>query len=221
MHTLLLLHTARQACGWLARSYRACPWPFWNFGATLQQISNGLIASYCRVWCHGAQYPAYAAIHCRWACIFVGSAMCVTIPADLHRLHWLRDAVHGRDSFELIVQGKSGMDMYKQFDEDRNRGNFDLLPELHAVLSGMKASAHIFPCTSLQLSSALAFRFRLLLHERLIVTVQSTPSESANALPVMGPWNSSCPLAVDIDLDCPAQHLFVCLHEVGIQHHRL
>ena len=38
-----------------------------------------------------------------------------------------------------LVQGKSGMDMYKEFEIDRDQGNFDKLPELHAVLSGMKA----------------------------------------------------------------------------------
>ena len=37
------------------------------------------------------------------------------------------------------MQGKSGMDMYKEFEMDRDQGNFDKLPELHAVLSGMKA----------------------------------------------------------------------------------
>ena len=37
------------------------------------------------------------------------------------------------------MQGKSGMDMYKEFEIDRDQGNFDKLPELHAVLSGMKA----------------------------------------------------------------------------------
>jgi hypothetical protein len=30
------------------------------------------------------------------------------------------------------------MDMYKEFELDRDQGNFDKLPELHAVLSGMK-----------------------------------------------------------------------------------
>ena len=39
-----------------------------------------------------------------------------------------------------LLQGKSGMDMYKDFEVDRDQGNFDKLPELHAVLSGMKAS---------------------------------------------------------------------------------
>lgn len=39
-----------------------------------------------------------------------------------------------------VLQGKSGMDMYKDFEADRNQGNFDKLPELHAVLSGMKVS---------------------------------------------------------------------------------
>ena len=37
------------------------------------------------------------------------------------------------------AQGKAGMDMYKEFELDRDQGNFDKLPELHAVLSGMKA----------------------------------------------------------------------------------
>ncbi len=37
------------------------------------------------------------------------------------------------------MQGKSGMDMYKEFEADRDQGNFVKLPELHAVLSGMKA----------------------------------------------------------------------------------
>ena len=36
------------------------------------------------------------------------------------------------------VQGKSGMGMYSQFEKERDQGNFDLLPELHSVLSGMK-----------------------------------------------------------------------------------
>ena len=31
--------------------------------------------------------------------------------------------------------------MYKDFDEDRNRGDFSVLPELHAVLSGMKVGS--------------------------------------------------------------------------------
>ena len=35
-------------------------------------------------------------------------------------------------------QGKSGMAMYSQFEKDRDQGNFELLPELHAILSGMK-----------------------------------------------------------------------------------
>ena len=39
------------------------------------------------------------------------------------------------------MQGKAGMDMYREFEQDRDKGNFDKLPELHAVLSGMKASA--------------------------------------------------------------------------------
>lgn len=42
--------------------------------------------------------------------------------------------------------------MYSQFEQDRDRGNFDSLPELHAVLSGMKVSArlcHMLPLARL------------------------------------------------------------------------
>ena len=44
-------------------------------------------------------------------------------------------------------QGKSGMAMYSQFEKDRDQGNFELLPELHAILSGMK----VHPMLSLAL----------------------------------------------------------------------
>jgi hypothetical protein len=37
-----------------------------------------------------------------------------------------------------LEQGKAGMAMYTEFEQDRDRGNFEKLPELHAVLSGMK-----------------------------------------------------------------------------------
>lgn len=52
----------------------------------------------------------------------------------------------------LVVQGKAGMQLYGQFEKDRDRGNFELLPELHAILSGMKvclspsASAYLLTC---------------------------------------------------------------------------
>lgn len=40
------------------------------------------------------------------------------------------------------------MAMYSEFEADRDRGNFDKLPELHAVLSGMKVGTvlieHVF-----------------------------------------------------------------------------
>ncbi|KAK9824680.1 hypothetical protein WJX72_012328 [[Myrmecia] bisecta] len=42
-------------------------------------------------------------------------------------------------SYALIFMGKSAMGMYKQFEADRDRGEFSSLPELHAVLSGLKA----------------------------------------------------------------------------------
>lgn len=51
------------------------------------------------------------------------------------------------------VQGKSGIGMYNQFEKERDQGNFELLPELHAILSGMKV---LFPflCTLLLLQTA-------------------------------------------------------------------
>ena len=44
------------------------------------------------------------------------------------------------------VQGKAGMGMYSQFEKERDQGNFDLLPELHSILSGMKVNLS-WPCT--------------------------------------------------------------------------
>ncbi len=38
--------------------------------------------------------------------------------------------------------------MYKEFEMDRDQGNFDKLPELHAVLSGMKVSLFRRPASS-------------------------------------------------------------------------
>ena len=38
------------------------------------------------------------------------------------------------------IQGKAGMGMYSQFEKERDQGNFDLLPELHSILSGMKVT---------------------------------------------------------------------------------
>lgn len=35
------------------------------------------------------------------------------------------------------------MAMYSQFEKDRDQGNFELLPELHAILSGMKVHTHL------------------------------------------------------------------------------
>ncbi len=51
------------------------------------------------------------------------------------------------------VQGKSGIGMYNQFEKERDQGNFELLPELHAILSGMKV---LFPflCTLQLLETA-------------------------------------------------------------------
>lgn len=36
------------------------------------------------------------------------------------------------------MQGKAGMRMYHDFEERRSRGDFSILPDLHATLSGMK-----------------------------------------------------------------------------------
>ncbi len=36
------------------------------------------------------------------------------------------------------AQGKAGGKMYADFEGDRDRGDFSVLPELHSVLSGMK-----------------------------------------------------------------------------------
>ena len=35
--------------------------------------------------------------------------------------------------------------MYREFEQDRDKGNFDKLPELHAVLSGMKVQRRSHP----------------------------------------------------------------------------
>lgn len=51
------------------------------------------------------------------------------------------------------VQGKSGIGMYNQFEKERDQGNFELLPELHAILSGMKV-LFSFMCTLLLLETA-------------------------------------------------------------------
>ncbi len=40
----------------------------------------------------------------------------------------------------MAAQGQSGAKMYRKFEKDRNRGDFSVLPELHAVLSGMKVA---------------------------------------------------------------------------------
>ena len=37
------------------------------------------------------------------------------------------------------------MKMYKQFEKARDKGDFSLLPELHAVLSGMKVIFCLVP----------------------------------------------------------------------------
>ena len=44
------------------------------------------------------------------------------------------------------MQGQAAMAMYQQFEADRDKGSFDTLPELHAVLSGMKVCSQHSPC---------------------------------------------------------------------------
>eukprot|EP00884_Botryococcus_braunii_P015671 jgi/Botrbrau1/2788/Bobra.0125s0001.1 len=42
-------------------------------------------------------------------------------------------------AYALIFMGKSAMEMYRKFETERDRGDFSILPELHGMLSGMKA----------------------------------------------------------------------------------
>lgn len=42
-------------------------------------------------------------------------------------------------AYALWVMGDAMMDMYKKFEADRDRGDFSVLPELHALSSGLKA----------------------------------------------------------------------------------
>lgn len=42
-------------------------------------------------------------------------------------------------SYALWFMGRTMMDMYHQFEKDRDRGDFAVLPELHALSSGLKA----------------------------------------------------------------------------------
>ena len=59
--------------------------------------------------------------------------------------------------------------MYKDFEADRDQGNFDKLPELHAVLSGMKARP--FSATP-----------------PAIVSLQAPASQHVLAVPETLPW---------------------------------
>lgn len=59
--------------------------------------------------------------------------------------------------------------MYKDFEADRDQGNFDKLPELHAVLSGMKARP--FSATP-----------------PAIVSLQAPASQHILAIPETVPW---------------------------------
>lgn len=53
-------------------------------------------------------------------------------------------------AYALIFMGKAGMGMYSQFEKERDQGNFDLLPELHSILSGMKALSTWITCDGIE-----------------------------------------------------------------------
>ena len=57
-------------------------------------------------------------------------------------MHMLLSALSGPCRCErqcsMHAQGKSGMQMYHDFEEGRSKGDFSILPELHATLAGMK-----------------------------------------------------------------------------------
>lgn len=77
------------------------------------------------------------------------------------------------------VQGKSGMGMYSQFEKERDQGNFDLLPELHSVLSGMKVCSPLIIECSLLYHQSCQFQtlqdFCLLCYVGLLTYVKSYP----------------------------------------------
>lgn len=60
--------------------------------------------------------------------------------ASLLRLQQIHPALQPSDdpSMCMLSQGQAGMRMYHDFEENRSRGDFSTLPELHATLSGMK-----------------------------------------------------------------------------------
>ena len=39
---------------------------------------------------------------------------------------------------DALLQGKAGMSMYRELEEGRSQGDFSILPEVHATLSGLK-----------------------------------------------------------------------------------
>lgn len=43
-------------------------------------------------------------------------------------------------AYALKFMGQAGMAMYKQFEQDRDRGDFSILPELHSTLSALKVT---------------------------------------------------------------------------------
>ena len=63
-------------------------------------------------------------------------------------------------AYALRFMGQAGMAMYRQFEADRDRGDFSILPELHSTLSALKVRL-LLMC---ELGNGAQKRFR---HERL------------------------------------------------------
>jgi len=53
-------------------------------------------------------------------------------------------------AYALRFMGQAGMAMYRQFEADRNRGDFSILPELHSTLSALKVCDQRILCPALQ-----------------------------------------------------------------------
>ncbi len=51
-------------------------------------------------------------------------------------------------AYALRFMGQAGMAMYRQFEADRNRGDFSILPELHSTLSALKVRDSMTPVSS-------------------------------------------------------------------------
>ena len=58
--------------------------------------------------------------------------------ADLQQA--LRQCSLWRLKHAIVLQGKAAVKMFCTFDSQQKEGNFSMLPELHATLSGLKVS---------------------------------------------------------------------------------